>query len=112
MRMLKQVNVINHIRDLLTSIQPDGENRKRDEANEVTLAAAGPAVLVERLQRDLEDAWRAVGVVSDDPNGPVNGIGTALAITDQILGTLPQVRAEGDRLTAACAAFRKVLAKA
>ena len=99
------------IRDLLQSIQPEEENRKRDDANEVTLAAVGPAVLVARLQQDVGGAWRGIGVVTSDPYGPVNAIKSSLVIVEQIIGTLPQIQAEGQRYASACEVFRKVLAK-
>jgi hypothetical protein len=98
-------------RDLLQSIQPEEENRKRDEANKVTLAAVVPAVLTQRLRDDLDNSWRAMSGVTKDPFQGVNGVKTALAIMDEIIASQPQVHAVTRRMAASCDAFRKVFAK-
>ena len=102
---------VQAFRDLLQFIQPDQDNPKTLKANEVTQAAVGPAALTQRLRNDLDNAWRAVGVVSGDPYQGVKGVNSALAIMDEVLATVPQVHAATQRMSAACEAFRKVFTK-
>jgi phosphoglycolate phosphatase-like HAD superfamily hydrolase len=103
--------VIQPFRELLLSLQPEEENPKRDDANKVVLKALAPAVHVEDLLKMLRDAYRSVGVVTGDPYGPAKGLRAALEITDALLARIPEVHNERKRMTAACEAFRKVLAK-
>ncbi len=98
-------------RELLLSLQPEEDNSKRDNANRVVLKALAPAVLADELYKMLRDAGRVVGVVSGDPYGPAKGLRSSLEITDALLVRLPELHDERKRMTAACEAFRKVLAK-
>jgi len=100
---------VQAFRDLLQFIQPDEDNRKRNEANKVTLAAVGPAVRSQRLRDHLDNAWRALSAAKDSQHVRVNGFKTALVIMDEVIASLPQIEAEAKRMAAACDAFRKVL---
>lgn len=101
---------IQPFRELLLSLQPEDENTKRDDANNVVLKALVPAVLVEDLFKMLHEASHSVGVATRDPYGPAKGLRAALEITDALLARLPEAHRERKRHAAACEAFRKVLA--
>jgi phosphoglycolate phosphatase-like HAD superfamily hydrolase len=105
------VVTIQPFHELLLSLQPEEENSKRDDANNVVLKALVPAVLVEDLFKMLHDASHSVGVATSDPYGPAKGLRAALEITDALLARLPEVHEERKQHVAACEAFCKAFAK-
>ena len=96
--------------ELLRSIQPEPDAPKTEEATGLTVKAVRPNVIAMQQREALDRIWPGSSLDSDSHDLRVRGAGDALAVLDMTLAALPQIIAEAKRLTAACEAFRKVLA--
>ena len=98
-------------RDLLLAAQLDPEVRKVELANPVVVDAIRPLALASKQDDLLHEAWRSANITSDTPGQRVAGLQSALKWLDKVHAAHADVVAEDKRMTAACEAFRKVLAK-
>jgi len=98
-------------RELLRDAELDPEVRKVELANPVVVAAIRPLALAGKLDDMLYEAWRAASITSEATDQRVHGLQKALQWLDKLLAAHSDVVAEDKRMTAACEAFRKVLAK-
>jgi len=98
-------------RDLLHAAQLDPEVRKVELANPVVVDAIRPLALASKQDDLRNEAWRAANLTSDAPSQRVAGLQSALKWLEKVQVAHEEVVAEDKRMTAACEAFRKVLAK-
>lgn len=98
-------------RDLLLAAQLDPEVRKVELANPVVVDAIRPLALASKQDDLRNEAWRAANITSDAPGQRVAGLQSALKWLDKVHAAHTDVVTEDKRMTAACEAFRKVLAK-
>lgn len=98
-------------RDLLHAAQLDPEVRKVELANPVVVDAIRPLALASKQDDLRNEAWRAANLTSDAPSQRVAGLQSALKWLEKVQAAHEEVVAEDKRMTAACEAFRKVLAK-
>lgn len=98
-------------RDLLHAAQLDPEVRKVELANPVVVDAIRPLALASKQDDLRNEAWRAANLTSDAPSQRVAGLQSALKWLEKVQAAHEEVVAEDKRMTAACEAFRNVLAK-
>jgi len=98
-------------RELLHAAQLDPEVQKVEKANPVVVDAIRPLALASQQDDLLYEAWRVANITSDVTSKRVEGFQSAIKWLDKIQTAHAEVVAEDKRMTAACEAFRKVLAK-
>lgn len=89
---------------------PD-ELAKRRQATEGLLLAIKLRTMADRQQTNLSSARRAVAMTSEPLATRQEGLKSALALLDRAHTAHAEIADETKRLTAACAAFRKVYTK-
>jgi hypothetical protein len=98
-------------RELLHAAQLDPEVQKVEKANPVVVEAIRPLALASIQDDLLYEAWRSASITSDAADKRVAGFQSAINWLDKVQAAHAEVVAEDKRMTAACEAFRKVLAK-
>ena len=98
-------------RELLHAAQLDPEVQKVQKANPVVVDAIHPLALAGQQDDLLSEAWRSAYITSDLADKRVEGFQSAVTALDKIQIAHAEVIAEDKRMTAACEAFRKALAK-
>ena len=98
-------------RELLLAAQLDPEVQKVGKANPVVVDAIRPLALAIKQDDLLNEAWRAANITSVAADKRVAGLHESVKWLDKVQSAQAEVMAEDKGMTAACEAFRKVLAK-
>ncbi len=97
--------------DMLRDAQFDPEKQSLEKVTLIVAESIRPNELAKLQEDKLSEAWRVMSLSNAPLSKRVEGFQTALEWHDNALAAHVEIAAEDKRMTAACEAFRKVLAK-
>ncbi len=98
--------------DMLRAAQFDPDKQSLEKATLIVAESIRPNELAKLQEDKLSEAWRVMSLFNAPLSKRVEGFQTALEWHEKALAAHVEIAAEDKRMTAACEAFRKVLAKA